>query len=132
VIDWIDFVRFDGISYAGRGFAPDAPVPTTALGQPFGRVEFQLFRSVHEPGYQVHDCDSSYLPVGTVLYSIKGYDPRFRIAMADGKIYQAYSGEGVRTAGDIIDLRERLRRSSFAAGSTAALWRSAALPSPPR
>ncbi|HEX6032065.1 MAG TPA: helix-turn-helix transcriptional regulator [Tepidiformaceae bacterium] len=116
LIDWIDFVRFEGISYAGHGFAPEATIPTSEIGQSYGEVEFQLFNHVQEPGYQVRDCDSSYLPVGTVLYTIKGYDPRFRLAMPDGKIYQAYSGEGVSTAGDITDLRGKVTAIEFRGG----------------
>jgi len=108
IIDWVDFVQLDGILYM-----PPAGVAPGALGEPYGRVAFKLSGNVSDPSYRARDCDGAFLEPGTVFYTVKGYDPRFRIALADGTVYESYRREGARTAGVFIDLRGKVTAIEF-------------------
>lgn len=116
IIDWVDFVRFDGVSYQRGGYLSGGPrsmVPVSAVGTPYARVARKLDSLVHDPFYRAQDCDAGFLEVGTVLHSVQGYSPRFRLATAKGELYEAYRAEGARTAGDFIDLRGKVVSVEF-------------------
>jgi hypothetical protein len=88
MIDWIDFVRLDGIEYIAdlEGRAPD--VPATRLGPVVGRVTCQLsvLRFSQPPGPAV-DGDAAFLPVGTEVHAIPGVAPTCRVAAkVDGSV----------------------------------------------
>lgn len=115
IIDWVDFVRFDGVSYLRGGYLSGDPrsVPVSAVGTPYARVARKLDSLVHDPYYSAQDCDAGFLEAGTVLHSVQGYSPRFRLATANGELYEAYRSEGARTAGDFIDLRGQVVSVEF-------------------
>lgn len=88
MIDWIDFLRLDGIEYVAdlEGRVPD--VPARRLGPLVGRVECQLsvLRFSRPPGPAV-DGDAAFLPVGTEVHAITGIEPRCRVAAkVDGSV----------------------------------------------
>lgn len=88
MIDWIDFVRLEGIEYVAdlQGRVP--AVPARRLGPLVGRVECQLsgLRFSQPPGPAV-DGDAAFLPVGTEVHAIAGIEPRCRVAAkVDGSV----------------------------------------------
>jgi DNA-binding CsgD family transcriptional regulator len=125
VIDWIDFVRFNGVTYWGGGWGgPLLTVLSGGLGPEYARVAFTLEGNVQDSTYRARDCDASFLPAGTSLFPINGYDPRFRIALANGKVYESYTAEGIRTAGEITDLRGKVTRIEFRTNDTPPVMRA--------
>ena len=88
MIDWIDFVRLDGVEYVADLDGRAADVPARRLGLVVGHVECQLsvLRFLQPPGPAV-DGDAAFLPVGTAVRAIAGIDPRCRVAaQVDGSV----------------------------------------------
>lgn len=112
-IDWKPFVVFNGVLYARGGWASLMSVSPESLGPAYGRVAFTLTDRVLDPSYVPRDCDASRLAAGTVLHTVDGYQPTFRIATQDGKVYEAYQAEGIGTAGEVMDLRGKARAIEF-------------------
>jgi hypothetical protein len=107
IIDWVDAVKFAGISYMPQGNAIP-PIPPADLGAPYAQTQSQLEGHVHDPSYRLQDCDATILPEGTVFHEVRGYDPRFRIATAEGVVYESYFSDTKRPVSDIVDIRGRV------------------------
>lgn len=111
-IDWVDFVKVGGITYSavdgsGRSLTP------ADLGEPFDRVQFQVAENVTTPGYKTKNGDAAFLSPGTVLYAVKGYDTRFRLAASrEGKLflYEADTNPAAKTGADLLDLKGKVTR----------------------
>ncbi len=87
-VDWVDFVELDGIQY----LAPlEKKVPSLSpdqLGPVVGRVECEVsvLTFSKEPGPAV-DGDAAFLPVGTEVHAVEGFEPTCRVAAkVDGEI----------------------------------------------
>jgi len=105
VIDWVDFVRFDGISYAAD--RPGQQLSEADLGPELFRVRRTLANEVTDPGYREQDGDAAFLPRGTPVYAMDGYDPTFRLASRrEGAIvlYEAHRNPRARVGGDVLDI----------------------------
>ncbi len=106
IIDWVNFVRFGGITYlassdAGRELQP------ADLGAKFATVRFRLDGNVHDPGYQTRDGDAAFLDAGTPLYRVQGYAATFRLAARqDGRIvlYEADTNPHAKAGADLLDI----------------------------
>ncbi len=81
IIDWVDFVQLGGIQYYAGLDGQVPPVPTDQLGPTVGLVECRLSELDFSgaPGPAV-DGDAAFIPVGTPVRSIRGYDPACRVA----------------------------------------------------
>ena len=64
-IDWVNFIRFHGITYLATSMRPQDGLPTSQLGPVFDTVKFKLDGNVHDPNYQMKDGDSAFLAAGT-------------------------------------------------------------------
>ncbi|MDF2936817.1 MAG: hypothetical protein K0Q90_2190 [Paenibacillaceae bacterium] len=95
-IDWVDFVMLDDHLYnILYNVIPANPEDVTAKA--IGKTEFKLAGMVTNPGYKTQNGDAAYLPVGTELYPIKGFEPAQLIAVRDPEKvggYRLYAGEG--------------------------------------
>ena len=112
IIDWVDAVKFDGINYMPLGWfngGPEPPLPASSLGPAFARTQTKMDGYVHDASYRMQDCDATVLPEGTVFHRLPGYDPRFRIATADGLVYESYFSDAKRPASYMIDIRGRVK-----------------------
>ena len=110
IADWVDFVNFDGVHYMGGGFGnTNRAVERGRLGAPYGRVEVNVSETSVNGSTERQDCEAAFLPVGEILYRIDGYEPHFRIATNEGKVYEAYSMKGAATAGEFIDIGGKVR-----------------------
>ncbi len=95
-IDWVDFVMLDGRFYSVLYNAVPANLEDVT-DKAIGKTEFKLAGTVTNPGYKTQNGDASYLPVGTELYPIKGFEPAQLIAVRDPEKvggYRLYAGEG--------------------------------------
>ena len=104
-VDWVDFVIFDGVSYLGGGWTrPARIIDTASLGEPYGRVQVNVSETSVNPNAARTDCEAAFIPAGAVLFRVDGYDPHFRIATRDGRLYEAYRKQGAAVAGEFIDI----------------------------
>ncbi len=103
--DWVDFVIFDGVSYLGGGWTRRARIIDTAsLGEPYGRVQVNVSETSVNADATRADCEAAFIPAGDVLFRVDGYDPHFRIATREGRLYEAYRKQGAAVAGEFIDI----------------------------
>lgn len=72
MIDYVDFVRLNGIEYVAGPERGLPPLPEAALGPAAGKVNKQLAGHVSDPSYGPRDGDAGLLESGTTLYSVKG------------------------------------------------------------
>jgi len=83
-IEWVSFIRFGGITYLENSDLSTAHVgralQVSDLGVVFDRVRHEVADSVHSLGYQLQDGDAAFLPVGTPVSTVRGYQPTFRLA----------------------------------------------------
>lgn len=69
--------------------------------------------NVYDVSRQPRDGDAGYLGLGTILYTIKGYQPSFRLAARrDGSIvmYEADENPSARTGSDLLDIQGKVKR----------------------
>jgi hypothetical protein len=106
-IEWVNFVRFHGITYV-TSTIPIGRAPTEAdLGPVFATVRFQVADNVHDANYQIKDGDAAFLAAGTPVYQVTGYAPTFRLA-AHGPsglaYYEASDNARATVGGDLLDV----------------------------
>jgi hypothetical protein len=92
VIDWVDFIKFDGITYWRLPAEASSPIDADDLGAPFAEVPFKVSDEVTDPRYRTKDGDATFLEIGTVVYRLSDYEPSFRLAVppdGDVRIYEA-------------------------------------------
>ncbi|MFC4799277.1 hypothetical protein ACFPA1_07895 [Neobacillus sp. GCM10023253] len=89
VIDWVDFVKWDGIEYDGiySGVLADEEY----LGDKIGTVKFKVADNVTNPNYKIRNGDASFHEKGTEIYAIKGV-PQFIAVKSNREIngYRVY------------------------------------------
>src|SRR5579883_1464800 len=108
VIDWVNFVRFGGITYVAVDTRPGRPLAKNDLGPVFAIVKFKLDGNVHDPGYQTKDGDAAFLDAGSKVYTVKGYSPTFRLAAQQDNglaLFEADTNPQARKGGDLLDIR---------------------------
>jgi hypothetical protein len=106
VIDWVDFVVIGEVHYNSQD-AYGYELTKADLGPEITRTRCMMSDRVSDPEYQIQDGDAGYLPPGTPIYELKGYDPSFRVvARSDGelRIYESDSDPDAAHGSDIMDL----------------------------
>jgi|GEM_PF-7036921 len=76
-IVWADEIRIHGMTYVSAG---NTFIAGTDTGPQYATVTHRLEGNVHDPNYQLRDGDAAYIDGGTPIYSVKGYQPSYRIA----------------------------------------------------
>ena len=107
VIDWVDFIRFGGITYVAASPKPGRPLAGSDLGPVFATVTFKLDGNVQDPGYQSKDGDAAFLDAGTKVYTVKGYRSTFRLAASENHaltLYEADTNPRARKGADLLDI----------------------------
>ncbi len=119
--DWANFMVFDGITYYGRhGFGyralpGESEVTEADLGEMLYRIAFKVGDRAG-PGYHSGDGDAAGLLVGTLVYAVKGYSPRFRLAAAQRgqlTLFEASLDPDARTGADLLDIEGKVRAVAF-------------------
>ncbi len=117
--DRIDFVSLSGIQYDGAMSHSHTGRSLTDqdLGKPVGAVRCMLSDLRFDPTYNdLQDGNAAFLPVGTVLYGVKGYAASFRIAARrNGQIqlYEADSNPAARKGSELLDLAGKVSKISI-------------------
>lgn len=107
VIDWVNFIRFGGITYLTAPTRPGRSLTESDLGPVFATVTFKLEGNVQNPGYHSRDGDAAFLNAGTKVYSVKGYSPTFRLAAQQNNtftLYEADTNPHARKGADLLDI----------------------------
>ncbi len=82
VIDWVDFVKLNGISYTGL-YQHVIKDPNDVTNQVAGEVNFKVADVVTNSKYKTKSGDASFLEIGTKLYRVKGFEENEIIAAED-------------------------------------------------
>lgn len=107
IIDWVDFIRFQGIRYLATYSQVGRNLQESDLGPVFAAVRFKLEGNVHDLHYQSADGDAAFLDPGTPVYAVQGYSTRFRLAAhRDGQLmlYEADTNPRAQKGADLLDI----------------------------
>jgi hypothetical protein len=108
--DYIDFVRFNGITYQASYWQTDKP--TVVPGAEFARVQYSLEINLDGKDWQ-RDGAAAYLDVGQPVYAVKGYDPRYRLTAKDyegnWRLYEADTNPAAKTGADLMDIGGKVK-----------------------
>jgi hypothetical protein len=115
-VDYIDFVKANGISYIGvdyfnGGLGVGRALAEADLGPEHFRVNQMLSAGAKGPDYRTTDGDSAFVPAGEPVYSVKGYATMFRLAARhDGRLvlYEADSNPAAKTGRDLLDIEGKV------------------------
>ncbi len=106
-IDWVNFIRFNGITYLATSMHPQDGLSASRLGPVFDTVKFKLDGNVHDPNYRAKDGDSAFLEAGTQVFTVKGYKPTFRLAAHFAghiQLYEVDTNPQAHTGADLLDI----------------------------
>ncbi|MGG0174795.1 hypothetical protein [Gottfriedia acidiceleris] len=86
IIDWVDFVRWNGVEY--NGIQSGILANEEFIDEKLGEVKFRVADHVTNPSYKIKDGDAAFHEKGTDIYSIKG-NPEL-IALKDKTAINGY------------------------------------------
>jgi len=125
-VDYIDFVKANGITYVG-GYTTDDRLGRALTDADLGTEQFRVKQSLANagkgPGYQVSDGDAAFVDVGEPVYAVRGYAPTFRLAARrDGRIvlYEADTNPAARTGRDLLDIEGKVVGIALVSGKDGA------------
>ncbi len=107
IIDWVNFIRFSGITYLVMSTQTGRSLIESDLGSVFATVNFKLEGNVHDPNYQSKDGDAAFLDAGTKVYTVKGYNPDTRLAAKGNNtltLYEADTNPHAKRGSDLLDI----------------------------
>ncbi|WHX98237.1 hypothetical protein [Neobacillus sp. DY30] len=86
VIDWIDFIKWDGIEYNGiySGVLADEKY----IGEKLGTVKYKVADNVTNPNYKIRNGDAAFHEKGTEIFAIIGRP--YLIAVKDASQINGY------------------------------------------
>ncbi|MBS4197958.1 hypothetical protein [Lederbergia citri] len=91
VIDWVDFLQFNGEQYNGSTLEIADP---ELIGKKVGKIKHTLENNVKDPSYKSKDGDAAYISKGTALYEVKNESNLLAIRDKDSiNGYKIYSKE---------------------------------------
>ena len=123
-IDWVDFIRFNGITYLASNTNSGNQLTQDSLGPQFAAVQFTVSENVSAMNYELKDGDAAFLPTNTPVYIVRGYRPEIRLAViSEGTLvlYEADTNPQAKRGSDLLDLAgkvESVRINSAADGIT--------------
>lgn len=107
IIDWVDFVKWNDATYEANYEMNELGKDRETAGG-VGEVKYMLDGHA-SANHQSKNGDAAYLPKGTKVFAMKGYDPAFRI-IADGKVYEVTESDTAETVGDFLDIEGKVQR----------------------
>lgn len=112
-IEWIDFLMIHNVTYFQNNEGAKV-VPTEQIGDRVGEVSYML--NEHACADHVtENGDAAYLPIGTVIYELKGYKSHYRV-VANNKVYEAKENPNAKTMGDLMDIEGKVEKVSLESG----------------
>jgi hypothetical protein len=111
-IDYVDFVRIDGIFYSASHGLPGRPITAGDLGAERFRVKNTVSITTCDPHYRPVDGDAAFVATGEPVFALKGYAPAFRLAARhNGRLvlYEADSNPAARRGADLLDIEGKVK-----------------------
>lgn len=111
--DMIDFVQYADIQYV-RNYENEiegSPITEDDLDREYFVVKRKVSETMNSLGHVSKDNDATNLDVGTQIYTVKGYDPDFRVAaFYDGDIllYEAYTNKWADRGLELLDIKDKV------------------------
>lgn len=105
-IDWVDLVQLHGATFVAVWTSPGRPLQQGDLGPQYAVVKVKLAGS-QDPNHRLQDGDAGFLDPGTVVYTLKGFAPSFRLAANDqGRLtlFEADTNPRAKVGADLLDL----------------------------
>lgn len=105
IIDWVNFIKFNDISYLRRGEVKALFAEEDLYY--FDEIKFKLADNVNDPNYRSKNGDAAFLEEGTLIYSIRGYSPDFRLIAKTGAemtLYEADTNTRAKKGEDLLDI----------------------------
>ena len=116
IIDWVDFVQWNGITYLHVPPAsPGAGEP--ALGPQVAAIKRKLADNETNPSHKIQDGEAAFLDAGTAIYSLTDYRASFRIGVKSASgiaIYEADTNPTAKTGADLLDLSGKVDHMTVA------------------
>src|SRR5712692_3661460 len=112
VIDYVDFVRNDGIFFGASRSMLGRPITRDDLGTERFRVKNTVSLTTCDPHYRPVDGDAAYVPTGELVFAVKGYAPAFRVAAQHNGVlvlYEAESNPAARRGADLMDIEGKVK-----------------------
>jgi hypothetical protein len=116
--DYVDFIRFGGVTYEVADHGVGRPIARRDLGPVFARVAARA-PATDCRDYSPRDGDAAALAPGAPVHTVKGYRPSFRLAAGRRghlRLYEASEAAGARVGGDLLDLAGKVRYLSVNSG----------------
>lgn len=101
-IDWVNFIRFQGIEYVAS-YHGEREMQPADLGAQFATVR----ANVNTSSCQAQDGCASYSEPGTPVYRVAGYASTFRLAVYQGDrivLFEADTNPHAKTGADLLDI----------------------------
>jgi hypothetical protein len=112
IIDYVDFVRHDGIFYSAAHSSLGRSISSGDLGPERFRIKNTISMTNCDPHHQPVDGDAAYVPTGEPVFAVKGYAPTFRVAARHNNmlvLYEADSNPAARRGADLLDIEGRVK-----------------------
>jgi hypothetical protein len=96
-----------GITYVANGLNGGRALAARDIGPRFATVRFTLAGTIHDPSYRPRDGDAAFLPIGTPVYTVRGYRSSFRLAVrtrAGNVLFEADSNPRAKRGADLLDI----------------------------
>jgi hypothetical protein len=113
IIDYADFVRYEGIFYSASYSSLGRQIANADLGAERFRIKNTLSLTTCDPYYRPVDGDAAYVTTGEPVFAVKGYAPTFRVAARrrDGRLvlYEADTNPAARRGADLMDIEGKVK-----------------------
>lgn len=111
ILDWATFVKFDGVAYNAVEQGAPGGIP---LGPQYRQVEVEMPSTIEgpwDPSLPAPDGSAAHMPVGTWVYEVEGYSPRFRLAApvrGQMRLFHVVDNPHASTGRDLLDINGRV------------------------
>ncbi|TFB12836.1 hypothetical protein E3U55_16970 [Filobacillus milosensis] len=109
-ISWVDVLMINDIKYEG-GDRSLSEMETLEKGEKIGQVKYKLAGNACFD-HKTKNGDAAFLPVGTDIYELVGYDSEFRV-VANNKVYQVSENKKAKSISDLLDIRGKVAKLSL-------------------
>ncbi len=110
-IDYVDFVKWNGIDYWSSYSMVGRAITDADLGPELFRVKQTLVTAKRGMDYRAQDGDAGFVPTGEPVYAVRGYAMTFRVAARhDGRLalYEARINPAAKLGRDLLDIEGKV------------------------
>lgn len=111
IIDWVNFVQWNGITYLAATGPTSTGASEPALEAQIATTKRKLAGNETDPSHKLQEGDAAFLEAGTPIYSVTGYRSAFRIGVKSAGgivIYEADTNPKARIGADLVDLADKV------------------------